>query len=323
MSQNKKQTHQEWQTDILGPTFQYISIPMPDDYTGKVRCTIIRKLADKPSDKAIVYVHGYSDYFFQTEMAETFAKAGYNFYAVDLRRYGRSLLPGQKMFQVRNLDEYFPDINAAIDTAIRQNNTRIYLFGHSTGGLTTALYMSRQPRPQIKALILNSPFLTWNLPKTVRKIAIPLIAALGRIFPDIHIHQKPDTVYAKTLHRNLGGEWDYNRTWKPDILPDPDAGWIRAINIAQKQLRNANITVPVLLLHSDRTAHLGDTFEKYETSDAILNVKTMAEAGRRLGKDITEVTIRNGKHDLVLSKPEIRRLVLDTILQWLNCIDRK
>ena len=32
---------------------------------------------------------GFNDYFFQAEMGRQFADSGYNFYAVDLRRYGR------------------------------------------------------------------------------------------------------------------------------------------------------------------------------------------------------------------------------------------
>jgi len=52
-------------------------------------------------------------------MAEMFASNGYNFYAVDLRKYGRSLIAGQKMFQVRRLDEYFADINATIKIMAR------------------------------------------------------------------------------------------------------------------------------------------------------------------------------------------------------------
>ncbi|MEG8036484.1 hypothetical protein QP157_14580 [Sphingomonas sp. LR61] len=43
----------------------------------------------------VLYVHGWSDYFFQREMAEHLEALGARFFALDLRKYGRSLLPHQ------------------------------------------------------------------------------------------------------------------------------------------------------------------------------------------------------------------------------------
>ena len=67
-------------------------LPMPDDYEGKVIATLLRADSTAPSDRAVLYLHGYIDYFFQTHMAERFAGEEWNFYALDLRKYGRSLL---------------------------------------------------------------------------------------------------------------------------------------------------------------------------------------------------------------------------------------
>lgn len=73
--------------------FQEQTLSLPDDYEGKVVATLISAMCEMPSAKAILYVHGYVDYFFQTHMAERFVREGWNFYALDLRKYGRSLLP--------------------------------------------------------------------------------------------------------------------------------------------------------------------------------------------------------------------------------------
>ena len=55
--------------------------------------------ADRPSrcapSRAVLYVHGWSDYFFQTRPRRVLARPGAAFYALDLRKYGRSLRPGQ------------------------------------------------------------------------------------------------------------------------------------------------------------------------------------------------------------------------------------
>ncbi|MDE5971582.1 MAG: alpha/beta hydrolase [Muribaculaceae bacterium] len=308
-----------WQPDHLGSGYEMTHITQPDDYSGHVRCTVIRRLSSAESRNAILYVHGFSDYFLQKEMADEFVSHGYNFYAVDLRKYGRSLMPGQKMFQVRNLQEYFADIDAAIKIIHSDNNTRIILMGHSTGGLTTSLYMSRKPAPQIKALILNSPFLDWNLPSPLRKIGIPLISTLGRITPSIRVRQKPDNRYARTLSSEHGGEWTYRKEWKPDILPDPDMGWIRAIQSAQQHLRHntCQIKVPILLMRSAESVKKSDNPEKYYRADAILDTDSIAKYGRKLSDDVTEAIFTGGLHDLALSPYPIRTELYHTIFTWL------
>lgn len=308
-----------WAPDILGGAFEYRHIDHPDDYDGTVRSTLVRRLPQPKPAKAVLYVHGFSDYFFQSEMAERFVEAGYGFYAVDLRKYGRSLLPGQTMFRVRDLHEYFPDIVSAIDLIKADGIDSIVLLGHSTGGLTSALYMASNPAPEIRALVLNSPFLDWNLP-TLQKAAVPLLSAIGRFFPGLTVRQKPDSGYAETLHRELGGEWDYRRDWKPDVLPDVDAGWVRAIDRAQRELRHGHIRVPVLLLHSAESVRLGDPKEKYGRADAILDVESIGRYGCELGDDVTEVTVDDGLHDLVLSARPVRERVYTDILRWLAAL---
>ena len=53
----------QWTPDHLGDGFMMHRVALPDDYSGKVRATVVRKLA-RDSRRAVVYVHGYNDYFF-------------------------------------------------------------------------------------------------------------------------------------------------------------------------------------------------------------------------------------------------------------------
>ncbi|MBP7974971.1 MAG: alpha/beta hydrolase, partial [Acinetobacter sp.] len=84
-----------YQPDILGNGYQQLTLNFADDYDGKVVATLVRKKAAQATKKAVLYVHGFADYFFQKEMAEQFNQHGYDFYALDLRKYGRSKLPHQ------------------------------------------------------------------------------------------------------------------------------------------------------------------------------------------------------------------------------------
>lgn len=309
-------TQDNWQKDILDG-FEMKYVEQTDDRRGAVRCAVVRKLAES-SSKAAVYIHGFSDYFFQADMAREFVSHGYSFYAVDLRRYGRSLLPGQKPFVVRDLREYFPDIDAAIDAAKADGSTEIILMGHSTGGLTSALYMQEQPDPAVRALILNSPFLAWNIRSAFKRALMHVVAALGRIIPGIPVDSGGTIDYHRSLSRSMGGEWDFDRRWKPDIMPNVDAGWVRAIESGQRRAVRGGIRVPVLLLHSDKSAWHGDGAEAFSKSDGVLDVKKIAAAGRRIGDNVDEVTIRDGLHDLVLSRPDVRRHVFSVVFSWLD-----
>jgi len=54
--------------------------------------------------RVLLYVHGWSDYFFQTELARYWHAQGAAFYALDLRKFGRSLQERSKLTFSFNAD---------------------------------------------------------------------------------------------------------------------------------------------------------------------------------------------------------------------------
>lgn len=312
-----------WVTDpLLGGRYQSETVSQPDDYAGRVVSTVVRRLPPgRVPRRAVLYVHGYNDYFFQDTMGKIFNDSGYGFYAVDLRKYGRSLLPGQRRYEARDLREYFPDIDSAVAIMKADGVEEIALMGHSTGGLISALYMEEgNPSPDIKALILNSPFLDWNFTGFMRKVAIPAVAALGRWFPNLSIPQSDDPAYGHSLLKKYHGEWQFDTTLKL-LHPAPiTAGWVRAINSAQKQLmkNGRRIRVPILLMHSDKSLTPKEWSPAVNRADVVLNVDSIQARGRRLGYNITDATVRDGIHDLVLSTPAVRRAVYSCIFRFLS-----
>ncbi|WP_104087159.1 alpha/beta hydrolase [Arthrobacter sp. GMC3] len=106
-----------WQQDVLGPDFEQLTLDLPAGSPATLVRYVGEALEWNPSSLAgadILYVHGWSDYFFQREMAEFFHQAGAKFYALDLHNYGRSLRPGMVPGQVASLTEYDDDIAAAL-----------------------------------------------------------------------------------------------------------------------------------------------------------------------------------------------------------------
>ena len=308
-----------WEPDVLGDGYEMSYVDQGSDYSGSVRSTVVRKLSPCGGNRGVLYVHGFNDYFFQKEMGDMFVDSCYNFYAVDLRKYGRSIMRGQKKFQVRDMHEYFADIDSALSCMKRDGIEEVILMGHSTGGLTTALYMNESPDPSIKALILNSPFLDWNQSSFQEKLLIPVVDTFGGIFPDMAISQGDSRGYSESLLKRYGGEWEYNTDWKLEVSPDVDTGWIRAIDLAQGILQNdPHIGGPVLLMHSDRSVKEGDPSATYGEADAVLDVEDISRYGHRLGIMVTEITVNGGLHDLVLSRQEVREALYEYMFGWLS-----
>lgn len=310
-------TWAQWIPDILGNGYEMMYVIHPNDYSGSVRSTIIRKSSDPKRNRGVLYIHGYNDYFFQIEMGDRFVEEGYHFYAVDLRKYGRSIMNGQTPFQVRNIREYYADIDSAICEMKRVGIEHIILMGHSTGGLITSLYMAERANFSIMALILNSPFLDWNLGSL--EYFIPFVSGIGANLPNISISQGDSKAYAQSLLTGYHGEWSYNIEWKKPQSPNVDCGWIRAIDQAQMKLHNGvNIAVPILLMHSDKTHNVAQWDSLCNETDIVLDINDIKMYGSRLGHNITEMTISGGLHDVMLSDKTIRKEIYRELFNWIE-----
>ena len=66
------------------------------------------------------------------------------------------------MFEVRDMSEYYADIDSALKVMASDGIDSVVLIGHSTGGLTASAYVNDRKPARVKKLILNSPFLDWN-----------------------------------------------------------------------------------------------------------------------------------------------------------------
>ena len=310
----------QYEPDILGVPFVWRAIQMPPDYDGEVVCALVKRQVSA-AERAVLYIHGYSDYFFQAEMAEAFNRNGYDFYAVDLRKYGRSMLPRQTPFFVKDMREYFADIDSALAVIRGEGHTDITLAAHSTGGLTASLYMhDRREAPPARALLLNSPFFDWHLSWFTEHIVIPVISWLGRFWPKMVVQKATGvSLYNDSLHEDRQGEWNFDLNLKRGGEPML-AGWVRAIHTAQKELQKGlSINVPVLVMCSDASMFEGEVWnEDYHTHDIILDTKDIQKYARVIGNDVTVKTFEGGKHDLILSKPSVRGKVYETIFEWLR-----
>lgn len=307
------------QPDPLGPDFSQLVLPQLPDYEGPVQAVLVRYLPEPtaPAAGAVLYVHGFNDYFFQREMAAQYAAHGYHFFALDLRKYGRALLPHQRPNNVRDLREYNADLDAALAEIGAAGHTRLVLSGHSTGGLITALYAARHPA-RFVALVLNSPFLALNQPWPRRYLLAPLAGMLGRALPDLPLPAGLPDIYGQSLHQAYRGEWDYNLAWKPNHVFKVNAGWLGAILRGQRQVRRGlALPLPVLVLHAERSAGGRQWREEFRRADIVLNVADIRRLAPRLGPHVTLHAVPDAVHDVVLSGADGRAAAYAALFRWL------
>lgn len=304
--------------DLLGKGFKQATIVQPSDYEGSVTCTIIRKTTPEKSTKAVLYVHGFNDYFFQEEMAERYIKEGFNFYAVDLRKYGRSWLSHQKINNVRDLAEYYADIDTALAVIKGEGNEKVLLSGHSLGGLVVSLYASeRAGKEKFDAVLLNSPMFALNLKSGLKKTALPLLLKRAEKHPEANFDLDLNPLYGESLHITAHGEWSYSLGFKPFIAPPVNLGWVRAVYNGQERLaQGIQINKPVLVLHSAKSIDEKKWSDVFFTGDAVLNVEEVARLAQNIVGQYSIQAVQGGMHDLILSKQPVRDEVYSTIFNW-------
>ena len=314
-----------WVPDVLGGDWVARTVPLRPDVEGEVVATLITRratlahAAEGADGPAVLYVHGFVDYFFQTHLADQFADHGIDFFAIDLHGYGRSLLPHQTPNFCMDLREYGDEL-AAATRVIRTElgHDQLIIMGHSTGGLLAALWAhSATGRATVDALVLNSPFLDLNRPFVDRVIGTALLDVVGGRARYVVVQHAPSE-YSRSLHRESGGEWDYDRRLKP---PDGFAvltGWLRAIRAGQARLaRGLDLDCPVLVCASTRSGPNRAGNADLHRVDVILDVDQIVARAPALGTDVTVAQIDGGIHDLSLSAEPARSEYFAVVFDWL------
>jgi alpha-beta hydrolase superfamily lysophospholipase len=321
----------QWVADILGPPFEQLTLDLGvEGIHGPLVATLVRlnpglreSLLGPLRDVDVLYVHGWSDYFFQTELARFWSSLGARFHALDLRRYGRSLRPDMVPGYIESLDEYDVDIEAALtemghgrDAAPRR---RLVLLGHSTGGLIVTLWSARNPG-RASALVLNSPWLEFQFGAVGRQAIAPLVNARARFDPrgtqpvvDLGFYTRAQTeigVLPLTVDEP---------DWRPERGFQTRPGWLAAILDGHRRIAAGVIVgCPALVLLSTRSTPPISWSEVMTSSDSVLVVDDIAKSATKIGRLVTIARIEGAIHDVFLSRPEPRAEAYRQLSQWMR-----
>jgi alpha-beta hydrolase superfamily lysophospholipase len=309
-----------WQPDILGPGYEMVTIPMGRDYEGEVIATLVRRAADLKGRRAVLYVHGYNDYFFQKHVADFYTSLGISFYALDLRKHGRSLLPHQTAYLCRSLREYYPEIDAAVGIIKQEGHDLVLVSGHSTGGLIVSLWADEDDNQNlIGALILNSPYLSSGVPAAARLVIDPLFRVIGRRNPAAAFPLRLSSRYGRSLHSSYEGEWDFDTGWKSVSGTLLRPAWLASVHEGQQRVRHGlGIRVPVLVLCGTASGSRNTPSPDLLSADIVLDVGQIARLSTKLSRNVTCVRVAGAIHDVFLSPLAARNRAFGELSNWLT-----
>jgi alpha-beta hydrolase superfamily lysophospholipase len=318
-----------WDPDVL-PGYQQCTIELGADPDGEgdLVATLVRPDRTDTTGHAVLAVHGYTDYFFNTELAASFAARGFAFYALDLHKCGRSWRDGQTPHFTTDLSRYDTELERALAIIADETGAApLCIYGHSAGGLIVTLWLDRLRQRGatdalgVAGLILNSPFFDLHGPAILR--TPPTAAALmglARVRKLKVVRRSKPGGYGTTLHRDYAGEFDYDLTWKPLGGFPVTFGWINAIRRGHARLhRGLDVGVPNLILRSDHSVPESQDPDAIQTGDAVLDVHQIARwSGCVGGTHTTVAPIIDAKHDVFLSLSGPRAAAYVELDRWLD-----
>ncbi|MGM7680205.1 alpha/beta hydrolase [Microbacterium sp. A94] len=339
----------QWVPDVLGDEFEQCTLPLGEDDQGEVVATLVRALPEvaqpvsgwerfvrrlrgRPTTDApplldgvdVLYVHGWSDYFFQKRLARFWSSRGARFYALDLRKYGRSIRDGHTPGYVADLRTYDEDIAAALDVMAEDADTsrgprRLVLMGHSTGGLVLSLWANRHP-DVADAVILNSPWLEFQL-APLRAAIAPVVELQARLRPLDAAPQIDLGFYARAQAEVADADdlMEPNPAWRPTPAMVVHAGWLHAILDGHRMVGDGlAIPVPVCVLLSARSVLPTRWSEELTSADTVLVVDDIARRSLKLGASVTVERVDGALHDIFLSRKQARDDAYARLERWVT-----
>jgi alpha-beta hydrolase superfamily lysophospholipase len=266
----------------------------------------------------VLYLHGWSDYFFNTELAAFWHGLGADFYALDMHNHGRNIREDTLGGYVADLHDYEAELDAALAvvTAGRPAGFRPVLMGHSTGGLVAALWAARRP-DGFAAVVLNSPWLEMHGSALTRHAGTALVAPLARLWPERRVRAFSRNYYWRSISSEALGEWNLDRAYRPPFAFPIRWAWLRAVMAGQGRVaRGLGLRIPVLVLMSARSLNGPVWKEQMLRADAVLDVRTMARRAAGLGDSVSLERIDGALHDVLLSNPAVRAEAYRRIRRW-------
>lgn len=269
------------------------------------------------NDNALIWIHGYNDYYYNLYIGEKFIKNGFDIYAIKLRRYQQN--NHDKIFYCDNLNEYIQDIDNLFPRILEKKYKKIILYGHSMGGLVSSIYCKDgRYKDKITHLILNSPFFDFKLNFIEKFLIYYIIYYLGYFFPNLII-RSIDSNKVNYLTQNIKKRFYINNNYKLNVLSPVYASWIKTVIDYQNRIKynNLNLKIPILVLFCDKSTEFTNS---NQTGDDTLEVEHIDKYSENLGTNLKKYKFKNAIHDIFSSSLDIINDAFEITLNWINLI---
>jgi alpha-beta hydrolase superfamily lysophospholipase len=130
----------------------------------------------------LILIHGATEYTGRYNwVAKIFNENKINVHSFDLRGHGNS---GGERFYINTFDEYIDDVHLFIEN-LKLSNDKIFILGHSLGGLITMTYLTKYPDTICRGVILSSAGL--KVGDDIPPLLIKISSVLSTLFPKLKI----------------------------------------------------------------------------------------------------------------------------------------
>lgn len=312
----------QWVPDVLQNCLRR-TIPLGEDAEGPVSATLVRY---QPSDQSaqtaapVLQIHGWTDYFYNLESAQRWTAAGHPFYALDLRKYGRSLRAHQTPGFIEDLADYDAELNAAAEIIAEDHPQAAapVISAHSTGGLIAALWAERYP-DSVSALVLNTPWLEVPGHSTARAAMEGILTPLNAVNPTAVVKVPRPETYWQSLSDQAQGEWQLHPLWRPRKSFPMAFGWLKAVFAGHRRVYSGlDLEVPILVLLSTRTVYRTHWTPDHQERDGVLDVDLLARRAVKLGRHVTVLRVPRAMHDVFASAEPVRSSAMDQAIRWVH-----
>jgi len=243
----------------------------------------------------VLIVHGYAEHSGRyAETAGVLNKAGFSVYAYDRRGEGES---GGKKAVVNNFEEQVNDLISVI-RMIEKGGRKLFLYGHSLGGLITTNYVIDNNAIGIDGLILSGPLLMpdEDMSPFLQKIA----GIVGRVLPFLPVI-KVDTSLVTQVEEERKAYDEDPLVFHGSTNARTAFEFLRTMKYVQKKF--SVIRLPFLVMHGG--------------ADKLSNPKGSQMLYDMASSEDKAIKIFDGFYHEIMREPE-KQLFFDAFTEWIE-----
>ncbi len=181
-----------------------------------------------------------------------------------------------------------------------------------------SLWADRNPG-RASVLVLNSPWLEYQLTAAARTVAAPVVGFQARLNPKAPMANIDMGFYNRAIWNKRDGEWDFNIAWRPEHGFTVRTGWLNAILAGHARIAGGlDITAPVFTLLSTKSLLTPRWSKDMMQADVAIDVNIVAARVHQLGKLTSIARIPNAMHDVFLSQEAARDNAFAHLTTWLK-----